>query len=314
MATYNGQAYIAEQLESILTQSLLPAEIVIADDASTDDTVGIAHEVVADRVPLMVLANPEPVGVAANFERAIAATSHPLIALSDQDDRWHPDRLATMVPVFAARPELLLLHGDARLVDAAGQPLGHTLFEALEVSARERHLVHSGEALRAFLCRNLVTGATVLFRRSLLELARPFPNGWVHDEWLGIIAAAHGVVDMVEEPLIDYRQHGGNQIGATKPSLGTKVGRVLREPRQVRNDRLLANFGALHSRLQSQPLASRNLMLARAKLEHERMRHGLPAARILRTVPVLRALARGRYRSFSRGGVDALRDLLQPAR
>jgi glycosyltransferase involved in cell wall biosynthesis len=314
MGTHNGAAHIAEQLESILSQSLLPSEIVLSDDASSDDTVHIAREVIGSRVPLTVLLNKRALGVTANFEQAISACTGEFVALSDQDDVWLPDRLATAVSVLARRPDLLLLHADARLVDAKGEPIGHTLFDALELTRREREFVHGGRAIEALLRRNLVTGATTVFRRELAALAAPFPTGWVHDEWLAIIAAATGQVDLVDRALIDYRQHGANQIGASRLSLGGKIRRVM-EPRGERNRRLATNFATLESRLEAlgTGVDSATLVLARGKAAHERMRLGLPPARPRRVVPVLRAVVRGDYRRFSRGNGDVLRDLVQPA-
>ena len=313
LGTHNGAQWIAEQVESILAQSLLPIEIVLSDDASTDDTVAIAERVVAGRLPLRLLRNEPALGVTGNFEQAALACTGELIALCDQDDARHPNRLETMVAAFAARPGLLLLHGDARLVDSAGQSLGHTLFEALELSAEERELVHSGQAFDALLRRNLATGATTVFRRSLLDTATPFPRQWVHDEWLAIIAAATGEVDLLEAALVDYRQHGGNQIGATRLSLVGKVRRVS-EPRAARNERLATNFGLLVEKLEAlEGIDPAKLEGARGKLAHERIRRDLPVIPILRIVPVLREVASGRYRRFSRGPADILRDLVQPA-
>lgn len=312
MGTHNGAAYIAEQLESILAGSVLPQQIVISDDASSDETLAVARATVADRVPLTVLYNDPALGVTRNFERAALACTSELVALSDQDDSWHPDRLAVAVAAFRDRPELTLLHADARLVDAAGSPLGHTLFEALEVSERERELVHSGRAIEALLRRNLVTGATTVFRRELLERATPFPPEWVHDEWLATIAAATGRVDLTDRTLIDYRQHGANQIGATRLGLRGKVRRVL-EPRRARNERLARNFGILVERLAELDVTAEVRELAAGKLTHELVRLGLPEARLLRVLPVMREVRTGGYRAFSRGRGDILRDLVQPA-
>src|SRR4030095_7340214 len=106
---------------------------------------------------------------------------------------------------FEARPELLLLHSDASLVDAELAPLGNTLFHALEVQRAELEAIAQGRAFDVFLRRNLVTGATTVFRRSLLDAALPFSDAWVHDEWLAAIAAATACVGGAPEPAIDYR-------------------------------------------------------------------------------------------------------------
>jgi glycosyltransferase involved in cell wall biosynthesis len=316
LCTYNGERYLQAQLESILAQSKPPGEIVLSDDASTDGTVALAESVVAGHpsgLVLRVMRNATPLGVTKNFQQAVTATTGELIALSDQDDVWRQDRLERMSAEFDARPGLLLLHGDARLVDATGEPLGMTVFEALEVSDWERETIASGRALDVFLRRNLAVGATTLFRRTLLDAAVPFAPGWVHDEWLAVIAAASGsgTVDFTPEPLIDYRQHGGNQIGARKLSLLGKVRRVM-EPRRARNERLVTAFDGLAERLAQLPVTEEVLAKGRAKAAHERVRNALPEARLRRVGPVFREARTGGYSTFSRGRADMLRDLVQP--
>jgi glycosyltransferase involved in cell wall biosynthesis len=318
LCTHNGARFVRRQLESILGGELLPDEIVVSDDASTDDTVGIvramADDLAAAGVTLLVLENSPALGVATNFERALRACGGELLALCDQDDVWHPDRLRVAVGHFDRRPELLLLHSDARLVDGEGAPLGLTLFDGLGITAQEREAIHAGRGFDALLRRNLVTGATTMIRRELRDIAAPFPAPWVHDEWLAVIAAALGGHDCVDDELIDYRQHGANQIGVRKL---TPVGRVRRllEPRDGRNDYLaerarvlLVRLTALGDRVSPDVLAS-----ARAKAEHQAARARLGRSRLLRPGRVLAEAATGRYALYSRGRLDIARDLLQPA-
>ncbi|RYF62679.1 MAG: glycosyltransferase [Comamonadaceae bacterium] len=145
LCTWNGARFVREQVRSICLQTRPPQEIVLSDDASTDDCVAVARaalqECLSERpgleITLRVLANPVALRVTKNFEQAVRACSGALIALSDQDDLWLPDRLAMIVAQFEQRPDLLLLHTDARLVDAGGAPLGDTLFHALEVQPNE---------------------------------------------------------------------------------------------------------------------------------------------------------------------------------
>lgn len=315
LCTHNGARFLPAQLESIINQTLPPDEIVLSDDASTDDTVVIAEAIVARHpgMRLRVVRNAQPLGVTKNFERAVLATEGDLIVLSDQDDLWYPNRIERAAAEFDRRPELLLLHGDARLVDADGEPLGSDLFAALEATPWELGSIAEGRAIEVFLRRNLALGAATMFRRSLLETAVPFDEGWVHDEWLAVIAAAtaEGTVDFVPEPLIDYRQHGANQIGVRKLSFRGKFRRLM-QPRRERNRRLLAAFEHLTARLEQLGVAPEILAAAMQKVEHERVRNGLPRARVLRVVPVLREVRTGRYRTKGRGAPDVLRDLVQP--
>ncbi|WP_199186731.1 glycosyltransferase family 2 protein [Cryobacterium sp. M96] len=321
LCTYNGSEFIEEQLRSILDQTLQASEIVVSDDGSTDGTPAAVDRIVAawqgehpgQPVTLHVIRNPAPLGVTANFEQALAVCTGELIALSDQDDVWPPERLALLAAEFQARPGLQLLHTDARLVDETGRPIGRTLLATLGVSAADRAAVHAGHAFDILLRRNIVTGATVMLRRELVGRARPFPAAWVHDEWLAIVAAATGTMDFLDDALVDYRQHGGNQIGVTSLDAAGRLSR-LRTPRTLRNSRLLARAEALDERalgLMPVPVDS-YLRLITAKAAHERARSALPSARLRRVLPVLRQWRTGGYARFGLGPQDVLRDLVQP--
>lgn len=315
MCTYNGARYVGEQLGSILDQTNRPNEIVIADDGSTDGTLGVVREIWTERQPgdvsLNILAQGARLGVTANFQRAIDATRGDLVALSDQDDVWHPERLSLASAAFRADESLLLQNSDARLVDASGRPLGMTLLDALRVSAVEHDEIDRGQAFHAYIRRNLVTGATVMFRRSLMAAAAPFPSEWVHDEWLAIIAAATGRVMLSDVALIDYRQHGSNAIGVASPTLGYRIGRML-EPRADRYARLSARATVLVAKLQILGVDASIVDLAVEKERFEAVRASLPAFRPARVAAVLRELRAGSYSRLSSQGIaDVVRDLVQ---
>lgn len=318
LCTHNGALYLEEQLRSILAQTLWPFEVVVSDDASTDDTLDIVHriwEALPDSAPrLVVLPNETALGVTANFEQAVSACTGDLIALSDQDDVWLPGRLEAVVAKFESRPQLSLVFSDARLVSDAGEALGASLFETLEISDTDLDTIRSGEAFATLLRRNLVTGATAVFRRTLLKDAAPFDPAWVHDEWLAIIAAATSEIDWMPDQFIDYRQHGANQIGVLAPTLRYKVSRML-EARGDRNLNLAIRAAGLLQRLERLGAGAHILELARGKLEHETFRAELPANRFKRFWPVLAAARTDHYERYcSMGRTDILRDLFQPMR
>lgn len=313
ICTHNGAAYIEEQLASIAAQTVPVSEIVLGDDASRDHTVDIAVAVAqAHGLPMRVLRASEPLGVTKNFERTILSCTHEFIALSDQDDVWHGDRIERALDAFAEAPHLALISGDAELIDAAGATLGHTLFEALGVDARHLRVAAEGNEFNLLMQRNLVTGATTMLRRELAVDAAPFPSSWVHDEWLAIIASARGEASMLPTPLIGYRQHGANAIGVKRLSILGKFGRMM-ERGALRSARLLARAESLADRLGDiAGVSPEKVLAAREKLEHERARSSLSTHRVLRAVPVIRELRTGRYHRFGRGVSDAVRDLLQP--
>jgi glycosyltransferase involved in cell wall biosynthesis len=316
LCTYNGERWLPPLWRSLLAQTRLPGEIVVRDDASTDRTFALLGtlraEAQAHGLEVTLARNERNLGFVGNFEAALADAGGEIVFLCDQDDVWHPQKIALMLAQFERRPDLLLLHSDARLVDEAGGDMHCGLFEALEVTRRERGLVHRGRAFDALLRRNLATGATLAFRRSLLDAVVPFPPEWVHDEWLAIVAAALGNVDCLEQPLIGYRQHGGNQIGARKRSFSDKLARIgqARTPflqgLEVRMGILLRHF---ETRLASR-VPRPHVEAVRHKLEHLRARLALPPSRLHRPVPILREIATGRYSRYSTGPRAILLDLV----
>lgn len=320
LCTHNGAAFIGEQVATILAQTVLPMQIVLSDDASVDGTIqkftaAVERATVSrpdvGNITIEILRNDAPLGVTKNFEQAISHCVGDLIALSDQDDVWVPHRLERMVEEFEKDPELLLLFTDSRLVNGEGQPLGYSTFQVLKITSYEQQLVHDGQALEIFVRRNLVTGATAVFRTELFREATPFPESWVHDEWLGVVAAAAGRVDFLAEPLVDYRQHESNEIGAKKLTWRHYIGRIL-FPRTERNARLFsrAENMANHRFFESAPQATREV--AAEKLEHEKARQALPASRLKRIRLVFAEVRTGRYVRFGLGAQDIVRDLLQP--
>ncbi len=321
LCTHNGAAYIEEQVRSICAQTMLPDEIVISDDASTDETLALAETAVAQaaqrgRPRLRVLKNLEPLGVARNFARAIVACTGDFIALSDQDDRWRPERLATMLTEFRRRPELLLLHSDARLIDAQGQPIGKGLFHALAVQPFELTWLHSGKAFEVYLRRNLATGATTVFRRALLDAALPMPDGWLHDEWLAAIASSVGDADALELPLVDYRQHDRNMIGARRLTWLEEMRRAF-APRGRTHVERAHKVRAWLQRLEDLrasgvQVSATRVEALRVRWAHQQFRAALPSSRVKRIVPVLQEMRTGNYDRFGRGLYGVLRDLLEP--
>ncbi|MFD4423060.1 glycosyltransferase family 2 protein [Agromyces sp. NPDC058484] len=319
LGTHNGATYLREQLESILAQTHPVGEIVLSDDASRDGTVELAERVIEEHratdaatPSLVALRNPVALGVTANFEQALVAASGDVVALSDQDDVWHPDRVERGLAALARRPGAEVAAAEARLVDDGGAPLGRTLFETLGIDEALRRRLESDAAFDELLKRNVVTGATMMVARSLVQRASPFPASWVHDEWLAVVASVGGGLAIVADPVIDYRQHGGNQIGVTRLGPGGKVAR-LREPRTDRNARLLARAQDLADRLPG--IAGDDARVAasvRSKLAHELVRRQLPARRLRRIGPVWREWRTGAYGRYGLGAQDVLRDLVQP--
>lgn len=316
LCTHEGSRFVVRQAESILRQTRVPDEVVLSDDASSDRTVELVESVFSAHtdIRLRVLRNERPLGVVENFQQAVLATSGDIVFLSDQDDQWRPTKIERMLAEFDRKPELLLLHTDALLVDEQGASLGLTLFDSLEASNEEITGLESGRAFSVLLRRNLALGASMAFRRELLDVAIPFGDAWVHDEWLAIVGASQGTgaVGVLREQLLDYRQHSNNQIGAQKRSGLAKLAR-LREPRRERNERLRRASDQLLNRLVGSSVADFVLAEVQRKVAHEHVRSEYPASRRRRIRPIANELRTGRYAASGRGWAGALADLLQPA-
>lgn len=316
LCTFNGARFLAAQWNSLLAQTRPPDEIVVRDDASTDATPALLgplrQRAEARGIRVRLSSNPGNLGYVANFEAALRAATGDVVCLCDQDDVWHPDKLATQVALFDRRPELLLTCSDARRVDVAGVDLGRSLFEVLRVTPTELRRIHAGRGFEVLLRRSMATGATVALRRALLADALPVPPGWVHDEWLAIVAAALGGFDCSERRLVDYRQHGGNQIGMPERGLADKW-RDLRLPRSALLDTLITHGDTLVQRLD--PLRERVLPGYRARLvgelEHWRRRRAIRGAIWMRAAPILRELFNGGYARYSSGWRSVLRDCMR---
>jgi hypothetical protein len=138
------------------------------------------------------------------------------------------------------------------------------------------------------------------------------PVEWVHDEWLGIIASAIGRVDLLEQPLIDYRQHESNQIGARRDTFAAKVRKALASRGSTHVERAF-KAELLLGRLQTfgEAVSPEFLAKVRSKIEHQRFRAALPASRIARCLPILREAMTGRYDKFGRGFRGVVRDLFE---
>ena len=314
LCTFNGEAFVAEQVAGVLAQLQPVDEIVVSDDASTDACVDRVREALAGfGGDLRIHVNPATLGVVRNFETALRLAKGDVCFLCDQDDVWRADKVQWMVAAFAREPQLMLLHSGARIIDKSGARTGATLLSELRVRARDLAAYDAGDALSVLLHRNIVTGATVAVRRELLDLALPIPEGYWHDEWLALIAAAVGSIRRIDEPLIDYRIHKGNQAGLRGVMPGVRIRAAVSRRggfhavRARKLDALLERLRCLGSRV---PVA--RLHLVEACRDHWRLRANLPQRRTERVASILAEWRGGRYRRFSNGWRAALRDLVEP--
>lgn len=218
LCTYNGSAFLAEQLASVAAQSRPPDEMVIRDDGSTDETMQMLEEFAGSaEFPVSIEKNSTRLGATGNFWAAMHDVTGDVVALCDQDDIWMPSRLERAVEILEGDSEVGATFSDGRCIDATGAFTGRSLWDSAFFTMSQRELFEAGEELKVLLWHPVVTGATLTFRADLLPRLAPSPE-MPHDYWLSVAVAMRALVVPIREPLINYRLHGSNTLGLPAPS------------------------------------------------------------------------------------------------
>lgn len=254
MATWNGAPYLPQQLESILRQRDVDWRLIARDDGSTDGTKEILTRFWTENpVRCRLLPADGRLGPAGNFGRLLAATTAPLVACCDQDDIWDPDRLRMGCAAAVAVPGPVLVHSDARLINAAGTQIGTSLHASESMNPRK------GARLPRLLRQSCIWGCTTVMNRALLDAALPIPGRAVmHDWWLSLVAAVQGRIYYLPKAMISYRIHESNVFGASHAQ--TPIEKLMAwsstwKRRQSHRDTSAAQALALHQRFANNPVA-----------------------------------------------------------
>lgn len=306
MCTYNGERFVADQLRSILGQSRSVDEIVVSDDGSNDGTLDRVRETLAayaGKAPELRVLAGERLGIVRNFARAVEACTGDIIFLCDQDDVWLPSKVWEIAALFERDPGALLACSDAHLVDGNLEPLGRSQFQMVRMTDGLRRSLEGPSGFEVLMRRNVVTGATAAFRRSLLKVALPFADGWMHDGWLAIMAAAGGGLRLVAKPLVLYRQHGSNQCGMKPEPLSAQLAEAsAKAPEHSASRRIRQVMERLGSS------DSRRIKYLESALAFEGERMRLPPSRIARAFSI--GLMAGKYWRYADGARSAAKDML----
>jgi glycosyltransferase involved in cell wall biosynthesis len=313
MCTYNGSAFLDAQLESIATQRLAPEELVVCDDGSTDGTLGIL-DAFSKAAPFAVRihANEHRLGYVKNFEKAISLCTAEVVALADQDDVWDPDKLRASAQVLDDQPEVGLVCTDAEIVDRDLNPLGVRMAGSLGFGSADQALVAGGKALHVLVRTNFVTGATMAFRTSFVPDIVPIPESWVHDGWIALVIALRSQVAFIDRPLVQYRQHDANLVGAPKRyGLGDLLSGAMPGPSSGLRQEAEKWRVARERAASIDQAAGGDLRRLLAKEQHMWARARLPEPRLARVPRVVREFVVGNYHRYSAGSGSAVKDLLR---
>jgi len=199
VCTYNGAKYIEEQLASITGQTYGIAEIIVVDDASTDETFEVLERAAARDSRIALYRNEINLGFTANFEKAMKMANHDFIAIADQDDIWHFHKIEKMMGAFL--PSAAAIYCDS-------VRFSKTVPSNPVANKKNRRI--SGTQVRKLTMYNTVSGHALIIRKSLLEHALPIPSAIYYDWWLALQAVANGGLQFLDEILVYQRAHDNN--------------------------------------------------------------------------------------------------------
>lgn len=321
MCTYNGAEFLPAQLQSIVTQSRPPDEIVICDDGSTDETRNLLEKFAAESpIPITLHINERNLGSIKNFERAITLCTGDVIVLSDQDDVWRSDKLQVFESVLNKTPSAGIIFSDAEIVDEHLNPLNRRMWDEVGFDAHRRKLVRTGRALEVLIHGWTVTGATMAFRKNFVKLSLPIPDeiAMIHDGWIALTIAAVADVVAVDEPLIKYRQHAQQQIGApARKDAAPELRGMQAIETAFRRRNSSADLHKILETLEARLLAQgsgfdthKALSFATDYASHLNVRANLPQRRLNRVPSILRELLSRRYHEYANGFKSAAKDLV----
>lgn len=222
LCTCNGEAYIEQQLTSILNQTYLPDEIIVVDDASEDKTIILTQQILENsNITYSIHVNENRLGAAANFLKAMKLATGDYIFCCDQDDIWKEDKLACfMQRIQQSHKQLYFSNG--LLVNAAGVSMKCTVWESLHFHPS---MLDKTLAFDLILNRCFVTGAAMAVSKELVDTVEEIPEGWLHDGWFSLLACVNHSIEAIDEILFYYRQHAKNVVGAGGRNLVSNVRR-----------------------------------------------------------------------------------------
>lgn len=231
LATFNGEPFLQDQIDSLLRQTQRSWRLIIRDDTSTDGIPSTLAEY-ASQYPAQIIIrkNDNNLGILATFNLLLQEADADWIMFCDQDDVWLPEKIERSLALAQATADRyglstpLLVHTDLKVVDERLTTIADSLWRY------QKSDPEAGRQLNRLLLQNPATGCTMMINRALRDLALPIPaEAVMHDWWLALTATAFGRIEHLDEPTILYRQHDRNDTGAKAwglPHLARQMGRL----------------------------------------------------------------------------------------
>lgn len=321
IATYNGEKFIEGQLASIFAQTLLPDEVVICDDGSSDSTVEHLNKF-QQQYPdqLHIYRNQENVGYTRNFEKVVSQCKGDIIVLSDQDDYWLPHKLERIAIAFQENPHCGLVFSDAEVTDSALNSMGYTIYSHFTKPDLRPTILP-----RVFAREMRLLGCTSAFRAKYIPYLFPISSSiWGHDHWIAFVLSIISELHMIEEPLMLYRRHDKNATDGSAWERGA-VSKVIRKQQNLslareHRERSYRKWNDMLQHLyRLQEMGTINdasaledgIATVRARIDFDRCRLAMQSQpRVLRLISAFRLLKNGDYNRYTPGARTFVKDLV----
>ena len=204
LATYNGEKFLEQQLDSLIKQDYPNIEIIAIDDCSSDKTFQILQQYAIQYAFFKAYINEKNLGLNKNFERGLLLAQGEYIAIADQDDIWKKKKVSTLINRIGNNT---MVYHDSELIDSNGASFNKKLSDVKKLSDFSNPLNY---ALVAH-----VPGHAMLFKKSLVAQCIPFPKKAIlYDHWLAYVATFDQGIRFINQALVLYRQHENNMHGA----------------------------------------------------------------------------------------------------
>lgn len=217
LATYNGEKYIKQQIDSILKQTYQNIQLIISDDCSKDKTKEILKEYEKKDSRIKVYYQEQNLGCTKNFEFLLKRVENEIYMLSDQDDIWLPEKVEKSYECMQ-KEEADLVFGDLEVVDANLEIMEPSFNNYMKLDRKIKKYTNTNQLNYLYNC---VTGCTIMTKKEWIEKILPLPTEskyLIHDYWIALMISLHGKLAYMPERYIKYRQHGNNEVGTEKIS------------------------------------------------------------------------------------------------
>ncbi|MFB6186145.1 MAG: glycosyltransferase [Halobacteriaceae archaeon] len=315
MPTYNGAEFLESQINSILSQTIVPDEIIIVDDGSDDGTLELLSNFQNNHPNIINhFQNSSNIGVSGNFNKAIRYTTGDLIFLSDQDDIWEPEKIETQIDFVRESFADLVTHNSSIISEEGSRQGDLWSRKSFDLNSTK----NSADMFRHLLFNNnFVQGATLLLTRDFWEMIEPIPPEIEYDYYIALIGTVTSRLGLINQELLRYRQHSSQDVGAPRSSLFADVRHSLNRTNPSYYQTRLRTWEEFGKFIESYPIPD-DLSSYMRDVEHRRLYqnnrfiiYNSSYSYTSRFKSYFNNLSNRYYHKFGGGSLTMFRDLLQ---